>query len=423
MAHRILPSTRAAVFGWLLALGGLSVAMTAEGAPSATEEKDFHPDGSVRIIRHVRQNLAGGKQLHGAWQWWDMAGRLVADGEFVNGLREGRWRRLHSLEDTPSFRDSRYAGFEPPFLSEAVFRDGKLHGLWKITDAGGRPTSAVRYVAGEREGLAEWWYASGRRSQQAEYRAGRLHGELVRWNAGGDERFRRGFEDAREVLMQTSAYPGGQRRSSLTLLTAPLLLNGRDDWWTAYQANHRPEGSDERHGITALWHANGQIARHGAFEHDLPVGTHTWWFAQGQEAVRGDFVEGHAEGEWIWWRPSGQERARGRFHCGLPVGEWRWTRVDGSSVVSACDHVIAEPIGAMALPTSRLRFGSETSGTEAAVRPLTQTSAEAPVRATHFDPHAAFQALFGSQWPRRDAPPGPPSMLTTARKPDAAPRR
>jgi len=57
-----------------------------ETAPSATEEKDFHPDGSVRIIRNVRRDSAGGKQLHGAWQWWDMAGRLVADGEFVNGI-------------------------------------------------------------------------------------------------------------------------------------------------------------------------------------------------------------------------------------------------------------------------------------------------------------------------------------------------
>jgi antitoxin component YwqK of YwqJK toxin-antitoxin module len=390
--------------------------------PSATEEKDFHPDGSVRIIRHVRRDSAGGKQLHGAWQWWDMAGRLVADGEFVNGLREGRWRRMHTVEDTPTLRDPHYAGFDPPFLSEAGFRDGKLHGVWKITDARGRLASAVRYSVGERDGLAEWWFASGRKSQQAEYRMGRLSGELVRWNVGGEELFRRGFDDAREIVMQTAAYPGGQRRMSVTLLTAPLLLEGRDDWWSAQRSEHRPQGHDERHGITALWHANGQIARHGAFEHDLPIGTHTWWFAQGQKAASGDFVDGHAEGEWIWWRPSGQERARGVFACGLPVGEWKWTRVDGSTIAASGEQVVAATMARgsdvprdATVPRASVVTAPNTSPRKNApqIGPLGSGGSDRPLPS---DPHAALHALFGTQWPRRDALPLPPAMATTARQ-------
>jgi antitoxin component YwqK of YwqJK toxin-antitoxin module len=374
-----------------------------------------------------------------------MAGRLVADGEFVNGLREGRWRRLQSPEDSPPFRDPLYAGFDSPFLSEAGFHQGKLHGVWKVTDARGRPASFVRYAAGEREGLSEWWYASGRLSQQAEYRRGRLHGELVRWNAGGEELFRRGFDDAREIVMQTASYPGGQRRESLTLLTAPLTLDSRDDWWTGHRGTHRPEGSDERHGMTALWHANGQIARHGAFEHDLPIGTHTWWFAQGQKAVRGDFLDGHAEGEWVWWRPSGQERARGHFHCGLPVGEWCWTRLDGSTIIASGDQVIAAS-NTRTLPSPRNGFGTGANSLSANALsanalstnsigahslgvnpanpgPLGQVAAVTPTRPLPLDPHVALQSLYGTQWPLRDAPPTPPAMLTTARKDSANPRR
>ena len=398
----------AGVLGLLAAFGEGAWLTAEEKAPSATEEKDFHPDGSVRIIRHVRRDSAGGKQLHGAWQWWDMAGRLVADGEFVNGRREGRWQRLHTLEDTPALRDAASSGFEPPFLSEASFRNGDLDGVWKTTDARGRVASVLRYVAGEREGLAEWWFASGRKSQHAEYRAGRLHGELIRWNVGGEELFRRGFDEAREIVMQTAAYPGGQRRQSITLLAAPLLLDRRDDWWTATRAEHRSQGHDERHGMTALWHANGQIARHGAFEHDLPVGTHTWWFAQGQKAVSGDFVDGHAEGEWIWWRPSGQERIRGKFACGLPVGDWRWTRVDGSTVTAASEQVVAASEG------RRTGKGETASQSTVPTRPLAPVSSTSNLHHAALDSHAALLALFGTQWPRRDAPPTPPAMLATA---------
>ena len=400
----------AAVMGLLVAFGDFHRTWlpAAERPPSATEEKEFHPDGSVRIIRHVRRDSAVGKQLHGAWQWWDIAGRLVADGEFENGLREGRWRRLHSLEDTPALRDSAYSGFELPLLSEASFRAGELDGVWKTTDARGRVVSVLRYAEGERNGIAEWWFPSGRKSQQAEYRNGRLHGELVRWNVGGEELYRRGFDDARELVMQTASYPGGQRRQSLTLLAAPLLLDRRDDWWTATRAEHRPQGHDERHGMTALWHANGQIARHGAFEHDLPVGTHTWWFAQGQKAVSGDYVDGHAEGEWIWWRPSGQERARGTFACGLPVGDWRWTRVDGSTVTAASEQVVASSAG------RRPGKGEVASHSTVRTRSPENGLPSSNLRVAALDPHAALLALFGTQWPQRDAPPTPPAMLATA---------
>jgi hypothetical protein len=160
--------------------------------------------------------------------------------------------------------------------------------------------------------------------------------------------------------------------------------------------------------MTALWHANGQIARHGAFEHDLPVGTHTWWFAQGQKAVSGDFVDGHAEGEWIWWRPSGQERARGTFSCGLPVGDWRWTRVDGSTVTAASEQVVAASEGR---PAGK---GANSNHSNVPTRsPATDLSSSNHHAA--LDPHASLLALFGTQWPRRDAPPTPPAILATAR--------
>jgi antitoxin component YwqK of YwqJK toxin-antitoxin module len=296
----------------------------------ADVERELYSNGAVRTSREVLHLPSGKTVSHGAWRWWDEAGQLIASGDFQDGKREGVWKRSYDPTESPTFAEEPYVGFTAPFHSVAGFQAGLLHGEWKISDARGRPIVSIQYREGQRDGIAIWWNPQGQKTQQVEYRAGLLEGDFVKWDSRGEEIFRRGFQESREILIDSTSHPNGRRRSAVTVLSAPLRPEGKDDWWTANRALYRPEGREERQGMALQWYANGQVRRQGDFDEDQPVGTHSWWYENGQLTARGDYHRGAPHGPWTWWHLNGQEQAKGEFDDGQPVGTWTWFREDGS---------------------------------------------------------------------------------------------
>lgn len=311
-------------------------------APAETE-RELHPGGQVRIIRSIVRDAGGTAILHGPWQWWDESGHLLASGNFQEGKRQGLWKRTHSRDDATSLRDELSEGFVPPFYSEAEFDRGLLHGTWTLRDSQGRMVFQTAYQEGWRHGRSTRWNPQGRKTQEIEFRSGLLEGDFVAWDGRGEELLRRNFHASRELLAACAGYSDGRRRSSITVLTAPLLPDGHDDWWNARRAAYRPSGQDERQGMALLWHANGQVMRQGDFDHDQPVGTHSWWFPNGQLAVRGDFREGSRHGEWTWWHGNGQILATGTYRYGDPAGLFVWRRNDGSVIAESAEVAAESP--------------------------------------------------------------------------------
>jgi len=305
---------------------------TPNATPTTETQRELHPNGAVRIEREVRR-LDNGKLIHhGMWKWQDASGRLMAAGNFDHGLRQGHWTRLHFREESDVFKDAAYDGFASPFTSDAMFDAGKMHGLWTLRDFEGRPIVSIQYRNGVRHGTATWWYANGKKLQQIEYVDGLMDGEVIKWSVTGDETVRRSLHAGRELVVASKKYPGGHRKSSVTVLTAPLVPAGEDDWWTGERTLYQVDGQDARQGITVLWYPNGQTQRHGDFDRDMPVSTHTWWHANGNRQTQGDYRLGRMHGPWTWWHANGQELAKGEFHDGVPVGTWQWRSVEGAVI-------------------------------------------------------------------------------------------
>lgn len=75
--------------------------------------KEWNQDGTLHTEERYREGKANG------WtKWYDGKGRLLAEGNMVNGLRIGPWKICDLEEDG--------------FCIEAYFEEGKREGTWKI---------------------------------------------------------------------------------------------------------------------------------------------------------------------------------------------------------------------------------------------------------------------------------------------------
>lgn len=160
-------------------------ATDAEGAtaddPPIEVVKERYPNGVVRVEREVTQDAEGNYIPHGLWRQFDPTGRLIAEGRYVESRKEGIWRRLYRGDDAPLLATAPYHSFTPPFVSQATFLRGQLHGKWTVSDAKQRKIHEIEFVEGERHGPATWFYPSGQGMLLAQYDHGLASGELLQY--------------------------------------------------------------------------------------------------------------------------------------------------------------------------------------------------------------------------------------------------
>lgn len=73
----------------------------------------FHDNGEIAQTGHVMKG-----KLHGQWLMYDLNGKKIASGKYVNGLREGKWMFWKGQE-----------------LSEVDFVDNKIVAVKKWNNA------------------------------------------------------------------------------------------------------------------------------------------------------------------------------------------------------------------------------------------------------------------------------------------------
>jgi antitoxin component YwqK of YwqJK toxin-antitoxin module len=291
--------------------------------------RERYPNGKVRIERGVTQDDQGNYVNHGPWKMWDVQGTLIADGQFRIGQRHGPWNRWYRVGEVSLFNEAPYNQFQGPFISQATFENGRLHGIWTIFDSKQQKISEIEYADGVRNGMATWWYANGRKMQEFVYREGAIDGELLQWDANAKLIVRDTYQTGRKLAAKVNYHTGGQKKSEGLYLYAQLIVESADDWWSAKPAVYTQQGKDERHGPWIAWHPNGQIQLEGKFHRDAEVGRFTWWYANGQRALEGQYDDGKQTGTWTWWHENGQKKIEGDFQDGHPTGAWMWWQTDG----------------------------------------------------------------------------------------------
>lgn len=277
--------------------------------------RDHYPNGQVKLERQVRRDAEGDPVNHGRWIHWDDQGHRIGRGQFQDGAVHGHWVRVFQAGEGELFQGPLFRQFQAPFTASADFHNGRLDGVWKITDARGRLVSEWHFADGQREGMLTWWYPSGRKWREVEYHANEIDGPLREWNAEGqlitDQRYLAG----RRWTKQAQWYPNGKKRSEGQYLLPREVTESTYDFWNGIARIEitGAEGELERHGQYAAWFPTGQTQVSGTYHFDQPEGEFTWWHGNGQIAARGLYSAGAQVGQWNWWDRQGQLASREQF--------------------------------------------------------------------------------------------------------------
>ncbi len=314
--------------------------------PQTDLVQERYPNGSLKIAREVTQDSEGNFINHGTWKEWNLQGELIAEGEYRHGVRHGVWRRVLKANESPLFSTPPYNQFRGPFISEAPLQNGKLHGVWTISDAQGRKISEIEFANGLRNGVATWYHANGRKMQQITFRDGVAVDDILTWRPDGSLAAKEEYRDGRKVETKTEYYGPNRRKSTGDYLSPKMVISKEDDWWNCRLADFTPEGKADRHGAWTSWHPNGQVQVEGRFKYGKPEGEFTWYYPNGQKRTEGSYRDGLSHGSWTWWHENGLKASVGEYVDGKPAGQWTWWGPDGK-VAQKADFADGIPVHAI----------------------------------------------------------------------------
>ena len=290
-----------------------------------------YPDGKPQIEREVIQDADGNYVNDGTWLVLARQAErsIIASGEYRLGVMHGIWQRQHTAETSGLFATKPFSLFKGPFLSVATFDQGKLEGMWTLSDAYERKMFEVPYHNGQRAGVATWWYPSLNKMREVTFNAGVLNGHLKEWDE--DDKLTRDEEyvDGRRVVRNVTFYRPQQKETENYFLDAKLTTDGEDNWWAAQPAPLVSAGQRLQHGPALAWYDSGLPKMKGQFADGERVGRFTWWHANGNKQLEGAYEKGQKVGSWSWWHENGMKSIEGAFEANREVGEWRWWDVDG----------------------------------------------------------------------------------------------
>ena len=297
--------------------------------PSAEIElvRERYPDGAVKIERQVTRDIEGNYMNHGTFTMYDPHGAILRTGEYRNGKQHGLWTRYFDEGDGDLFSRKYSKQFPGPFVSEATFVDGKLHGAWTITSRTRRKIIEWHFDSGTRHGKSTWWYPSGEKRREVDYNGGELDGEFLEWGLDNKLVTKAPFVGGRLLTRKVKWYAPGKVFYEGSYLLSREVSVPLYDWWngTATAVTLGESGPDHKHGPWTSWYRNGQRKVAGRYREDVPVGKFTWWYENGQKQAEGEYVDGEQASTWITWYPNGQKQSTGQYDHAVPVGKWmRW---------------------------------------------------------------------------------------------------
>jgi antitoxin component YwqK of YwqJK toxin-antitoxin module len=289
-----------------------------------------YENGKPKIRRYVTQDEKGNYYNQGKWQLLGRQQEITAEGEFDRGRMTGQWKRLHAKSEGGMFAAAPFSNFEGPYRSYAEFRNGKLDGVWKITDRFDQVIFEMPYRDGIRNGTASWFHTNSEKMLEISFKKGIIDGMLFEWNEQQEIVRQDEYIKGRKVVKDTQFFAKDKPLSQNFYLDGELIVDGDDDWWKAQPASYQTVGERVQHGPTGTWYENGQPQMRGQFDEGLRQGLFVGWHPNGQKDVVGRFDKDIRVGKWTWWHANGFKSVEGAFEDGFQVGEWRWWNEDGT---------------------------------------------------------------------------------------------
>ncbi len=288
-----------------------TVTSPAKGKSESKSEtvRERFQDGRVHIEKQVALDRDGNYTNHGTYSEWAANGDIVSTGTYEMGQREGTWIKIFKANEAKLFSSPPYSNFKAPFISSVDFKAGEMHGLWVIADVEKRVVSQIQLSNGIRDGQATWFHPNGKELYQSEYSKGVLDGDFLEQAADGKVVRHENYINGQRNEVEQAFFPTKKVMSEVNYLFAPQSIATRDDWSSTTLATYQNNGDKIRHGLSQLFHENGQIKSKENYDHGSLTGLYQRWHANGEKACEGIYQNGERHGKWSWWHPNGMRNA------------------------------------------------------------------------------------------------------------------
>jgi len=313
---------------------GLSNAIN-QSDSAAEVVRERHENRRIKTEREVVQDQDQNYINHGKWKMWDARGNVVMEGRYKHNERDGVWTRLYQTRETKLLNIAPFNRGQIPLVSQANFKDGKLHGKWVIYDAHKRKLSEWEFIDGKRHGRSTWWYLSGAKMREITYEDSTINGLVYEWDRTGTQVTKDKYVDGRRLDTKQETLRNKTKKSEGTVLYPQLVLDKPDDWLECTLATYTQEGDPVKHGVWTSWYPHGQRKLEGEYANDVPTGEFTWWHQNGQKSLKAAYRSGKKHGTWTWWHPNGLKSIQGDYVHDTPNGNWLWWNETGKVVQRA----------------------------------------------------------------------------------------
>lgn len=153
------------------------------------EWKWYYPNGVLRREENYYKGNEDGPSVE-----YSDTSKVIAQGEYVDGLREGFW-----FFDVGDHRE------------EGSYRDGQMHGDWKFINDLGVVVFEGNFVDGQPDGRHTFYYHSGKLKERGKYIIGKKQGDWTKYFEDGSIMQTITFEDGVEVAIDGVKIPSSEQ--------------------------------------------------------------------------------------------------------------------------------------------------------------------------------------------------------------------
>lgn len=190
----------------------------------------------VALFAQVNQTDSGGMR-QGLWQKTYPNGRLMYKGEFKDDQPVGQWTRYYEggqVKASISYRENSDSAYTQLFdlygkkMAEGVYVNEKREGRW-IFYSRGQVISEEEFANGVRHGMSRTYYPSGKLLETSEWKQGKQEGNYRVFFENGEPYMQCKFSDGKRNGLCLSYFPNGRIE-----MEAHYLNNLRHDEWKFY---------------------------------------------------------------------------------------------------------------------------------------------------------------------------------------------
>lgn len=231
-------------------------------------KNDFYESGKLRSSGTFKEGTAEGVTRFYSEDGKIINSKIYKDGDLIGegiyderGYQQGKWKEF-------------YPGGE--LRAEGEYIDGRRNGEWIFYHQNGKIEQKGKFLKGAKpSGNWVWYYESGNLLREEKFTAGVEDGAMVEYNDSGR-------------VITKGEYIDGEKEG-------PWF---NEDGDVREEGNYK---NGQRDGLWKTYYKNGKLAFEGKYIDGNPDGKHTYYYDNGRIKEEGSYTVGRREDNWKFY--------------------------------------------------------------------------------------------------------------------------